>query len=58
MDLESRLKAMGKDVDFTVHPGTGHAFASGHNALGTKDDEAAEAAWSSAIAFLRANLST
>ncbi len=56
MDLESRLTAMGKDVDFTVHAGTGHAFASGHNALGTKDDAASATAWSSALAFLKANL--
>ncbi len=55
-DLESRLKAMGKDVDFNVHEGTGHAFASGHNALGTRDDAAADEAWGSALAFLRANL--
>ncbi len=55
-DLESRLKAMGKDVGFTVDEGTGHAFASGHNALGTRDDAAADEAWGSALAFLRANL--
>jgi carboxymethylenebutenolidase len=55
-DLESRLKAMGKDVEFIVHPGTGHAFASGHNALGTMDEEASAEAWGSALAFLRANL--
>jgi carboxymethylenebutenolidase len=55
-DLESRLQAMGKDVTFTVHPGTGHAFASGHNALGTQDDEASATAFTEALAFLRANL--
>lgn len=55
-DLESRLQAMGKDVSFTVYPGTGHAFASGHDALGTQDDEASAQAWGKAIAFLKANL--
>ena len=55
-DLESRLQAMGKDVEFTVHEGTGHAFASGHNALGTRDDAASDAAWGAALTFLRANL--
>jgi carboxymethylenebutenolidase len=55
-DLESRLRAMGKDVSFTVHPGTGHAFASGHDALGTMDEEAADVAWGAALAFLKANL--
>jgi carboxymethylenebutenolidase len=55
-DLESRLRDMGKDVSFTVYPGTGHAFASGHDALGTKDDASAAQAWDRAITFLRANL--
>ena len=55
-DLEARLQAQGKDVTFTVHPGTGHAFASGHNALGTMDEDAADAAWGSALAFLKANV--
>jgi carboxymethylenebutenolidase len=56
-DLETRLRAMGKDVTFHVHPGTGHAFASGHDALGTQDDEASATAWTAALAFLKANLS-
>ena len=32
--LEAKLRAMGKDVTLTVHPGTGHAFMAPHNALG------------------------
>jgi carboxymethylenebutenolidase len=55
-DLEARLQDLGKDVRFTVHPGTGHAFANEHNPLGTRDDEAAAAAWSEAVDFLKANL--
>lgn len=55
-DLESRLRAMGKDVTLTVHPGTGHAFANEENPLGTRDDEAAATAWSAAVAFLEANV--
>lgn len=55
-DLEARLRDQGKDVSFTVYPGTGHAFASGHNALGTQDDDAGGKAWSAALDFLRANL--
>lgn len=55
-ELGERLRAMGKDVEFRVYPGTGHAFASGHDALGTQDDEASAAAFSAAIAFLRTNL--
>jgi carboxymethylenebutenolidase len=55
-ELAGRLQAMGKDVQFRVHPGTGHAFASGHDALGTQDDEASATAFTEAIAFLKANL--
>ncbi|MGI9606128.1 MAG: dienelactone hydrolase family protein [Acidimicrobiales bacterium] len=38
--LESDLVAMGKDVSFTVHEGTGHAFTNEENPLGTYDAEA------------------
>ena len=43
--LEEKLRAMGKDVTFTVHPGTGHAFMGPHNALGTLDEELAAQIW-------------
>ena len=39
--LEAKLQGLGKDVTFTVHPGTGHAFMGPHNALGTLDEELA-----------------
>ena len=55
-ELEAELKAMGKDVDFTIYPGTGHAFANEEDALGTYDPKAAEQAMSSAISFLRSHL--
>ena len=45
-------QAMGKDVTFTVHPGTGHAFMAPHNALGTRDEAKAEEIWPQVIAFL------
>jgi carboxymethylenebutenolidase len=54
--LEAELKAMGKEVDFTVYPGTGHAFAGEHNALGTYDEEAAKTSWQRTLAFLREKL--
>ncbi|MET0827621.1 MAG: dienelactone hydrolase family protein, partial [Acidimicrobiales bacterium] len=57
-DLESRLQAMGKDVSFTIYPGTGHAFANEHNPLGTRDDDAAAQAWDRSLAFLKAELSS
>ena len=48
---------MGKDVNFTVYPGTGHGFANEHNPLGNWDDEAAAQAWERALVFLKAELS-
>jgi carboxymethylenebutenolidase len=54
--LEKQLKGMGKDVDFTVYPGTGHAFANEEDPLGNYDAEAAKTAWDRAIAFLKSSL--
>ena len=54
--LEAKLRAMGKDVTLTVHPGTGHAFMASHNALGTHDATAARKIWPEVIAFLKAKL--
>jgi carboxymethylenebutenolidase len=54
--LEAKLRAMGKTVTLTVHPGTGHAFMGPHNALGTYDAEVAAKVWPEAVAFLRATL--
>jgi carboxymethylenebutenolidase len=55
-DLEQQLKGMGKDVEFIVYPGTGHAFGNEENALGTHDEGAAKTAWDRATAFLRSKL--
>ena len=54
--LEAKLKAMGQDVTITVHPGTGHAFMAGHNALGTHNAEAAAKIWPEVVAFLKKKL--
>jgi carboxymethylenebutenolidase len=54
--LESKLKGMGKDVEFTVHPGTGHAFMAPHNALGTYDAALAERIWPDVTRFLHETL--
>jgi carboxymethylenebutenolidase len=54
--LESKLRAMGKDVTLTVHPGTGHAFMGPHNALGTLNARLAAEIWPGVIAFLRAHV--
>jgi carboxymethylenebutenolidase len=55
--LEKKLQALGKDVEFTVYPGTGHAFMGPHNALGTLDTQASELIWPGVIQFLRDNVS-
>jgi carboxymethylenebutenolidase len=54
--LEARLRAMGKDVTLTVHPGTGHAFMAPHNALGTLNATLAARIWPGVISFLKDNV--
>ena len=54
--LEEKLRAMGKDVVLTVHPGTGHAFMGPHNAMGTLDEELAARLWPEVTAFLHEKL--
>jgi carboxymethylenebutenolidase len=56
-DLERQLQGMGKDVEFQVHPGTGHAFANEENALGTHNPDIAAQCWRSSVGFLRDRLS-
>jgi carboxymethylenebutenolidase len=54
--LESKLREMGKDVTFTIHPGTGHAFMGPHNALGTLNEPLAEEIWPEVVSFLKETL--
>jgi carboxymethylenebutenolidase len=54
--LEAKLRALGKDVTLTVHPGTGHAFMGPHNALGTLDEALAARIWPEVISFLQTTL--
>ena len=54
--LETKLRAMGKNVTLTVHPGTGHAFMGPHNALGTLNAQLAATIWPEVISFLRETL--
>jgi carboxymethylenebutenolidase len=54
--LEKKLKSMGKDVEFTIYPGTGHAFMGPHNALGTLDQALADRIWPGVVAFLKEKL--
>jgi carboxymethylenebutenolidase len=54
--LEAKLRALGKNVTLTVHPGTGHAFMAPHNALGTLNSDLAARIWPQAVSFLRDTL--
>ena len=54
--LEAELKGIGKDVEFFIYPGTGHAFANEENALGTYDEESRKVSLERAIAFLKSKL--
>ncbi len=54
--LEAELREMGKDVEFQVHPGTGHAFCNEDNPLGTHDPRASDRALGAAIGFLHDRL--
>jgi carboxymethylenebutenolidase len=56
LQLEKKLKGMGKDMTVHVYPGTGHAFALEHNALGTYDPDASRQAWVRTLEFLRKHL--
>jgi carboxymethylenebutenolidase len=51
--LAARLKATGKNVTITVHPGTAHTFMAPHNALGTFDEAKGAEIWPQAVKFLR-----
>ncbi len=54
--LEAKLQGLGKDVSFTVHAGTGHAFMNPHNAMGTLDAALAARIWPEVLAFLHEQL--
>jgi carboxymethylenebutenolidase len=54
--LEAELRGMGKDVEFEVHPATGHAFTNEENALGTYDAGAAAKCWTATVGFLHERL--
>ncbi|MEM8925960.1 MAG: dienelactone hydrolase family protein [Actinomycetota bacterium] len=53
--LEAELKALGKDVEVTVHQ-AGHAFMNEENPLGTFDDGLAGELWPPTIEFFKTQL--
>ena len=54
--LEAKLQALGKNVEVTVHLGSGHAFMNPYNALGTLDEELGGRIWPGVCEFLHATL--
>ncbi|MGQ0625040.1 MAG: dienelactone hydrolase family protein [Sporichthyaceae bacterium] len=54
--LEAKLVALGKDVQFTIHEGAGHAFMNPQNAIGTLDETLAAKCWAETTAFLHDQL--
>lgn len=50
--LEAKMQEMGKQVSFTVHQGTGHAFMSPHDAMDSYDEQLAETLWPQFTGFL------
>ena len=55
-ELESALKAAGREANFFVYPGTGHWFFE-DNRPDAYDPESAQLAWERTIEFLKAKLS-
>ncbi|MFT7473384.1 MAG: carboxymethylenebutenolidase [Verrucomicrobiales bacterium] len=54
--LETDLRGMGKNVTFTVYPGTGHAFTNEDDPLGTYNPELDRMTWGSMLALFEGAL--
>ncbi len=54
-ELDDRLRAEGKEVEFVIHPATQHAFFNDTRPE-VYDAEASAAAWTSVVPFLKANI--
>lgn len=54
--LEEKLQSLGKDVQFTIHEGAGHAFMNPHDSIGNLDEVLAAKVWAEATAFLHDQL--
>lgn len=55
--LEADLIASGKDVSFTVYPGTGHAFTNEDDPLGTYNADLDASTWATTVELFNASLS-
>jgi carboxymethylenebutenolidase len=54
--LEATLKEMGKDVQFEMHAGAGHAFTNDADVFGTYDADLSAKTWKATVEFLRERL--
>ncbi|MGQ0467462.1 MAG: dienelactone hydrolase family protein [Sporichthyaceae bacterium] len=54
--LEEKLQGLGKDVQFTIHEGAGHAFMNPHDSIGNLDEVLAAKVWAETTAFLHDQL--
>jgi carboxymethylenebutenolidase len=54
--LEAELQAAGKDVTFTVYPGSGHAFTNDDDPLGNYDAELAAQTWDDMLALFKGSI--
>jgi carboxymethylenebutenolidase len=54
-DLESKLKSLGKDVEFHIYPGTSHGFFN-NTRPEVHDQAAAKQTWERTLAFYRKHL--
>jgi carboxymethylenebutenolidase len=54
--LEAELQKLGKDVQFEVHPDSGHAFMNDANVFGTYDSGLESRCWKSTADFLHQQL--
>jgi len=55
-ELQEKLTSMGKDVTFTVHAGSGHAFTNEDNPLGTFNAELTASTWTATLELLQTSL--
>lgn len=56
LGLAEELRAAGKDVTFTVYPGSGHAFTNEENALGTYDEKLDTQTWAAVLKLFSSSL--
>ncbi len=55
-ELDAELKAMGRDVQLTIHKGTGHGFTNEEDPLGNYNAEATATAWTDTLSLFRETL--